>query len=694
MNFLHPTILWGLLAIAVPIIIHFFNLQRPKLILFSNIEFVKEVKKNVTRRIKLRQWLLLAARILAITMAVLAFATPVWVSQNTKMLRGNRSVAIVIDNSYSMTAGNEKGAYLQQAISLTRNIVNTYTPQDEILLMTTGGMRYKHNFGEREEILEELPNVKIQQRICSENEILNNLSKIFERSNNVIREIYFLSDFQASSVMADTGQIKLASDTSMLIKFVPLATREQKNVYLTSHKISSQIIEKNKPVKLTFTLVNDGENEVKELGIRVLIEGKVAALAAPTIASKSSQEVNISFSPTASGWQSGYIELDDYPIEFDNKRYFSFYVPEKEKILVVEGERSNGVHILYQDLFNQFEPTFISEKAISTVQFSDYKSVVISGLTDVSSGLSEQLSTFIKAGGGLMIFPGSNANLTNINAFLQGIGVGKFDNLVSNQTGSKASQADLKHTLFEGVFAPNQRTQDFDAPMVFKYYPFQAGSGAVQGKVISMENGNSILTEAIVGKGRMFLWSLFAGDAWSDLHVKTLFAPVMYRATQMMSRTQAAANNQELGKYTPMSVQTTKQDLIKLIGDKDLQYIPEQYVQSEATMLGFDKLDMKEGNYRIMQGETQLDRVSFNISDQESKLAFITKGDLADDMDKKGLSQVQVLAPEPHAITSTITVEKEGTPLWKYFIFFALLFLVAEILILRIGDGTSEDKKI
>ena len=143
MAFLFPGILWGLLALSVPIIVHFFNLQRPKQILFSNVAFVKEVKKSVVRRLKFKQWLLLLLRLLAISALVLAFASPVIVSENQKVLRGNRSVGIIIDNSYSMTARNERGQYFQQAISLARNILSNYSNEDEFLLMTTSNLKLK-----------------------------------------------------------------------------------------------------------------------------------------------------------------------------------------------------------------------------------------------------------------------------------------------------------------------------------------------------------------------------------------------------------------------------------------------------------------------------------------------------------------------------------------------------------------------
>ena len=44
MNFQNPKLLYALLAIAIPIIIHLFNLQRNKKIYFSSIRFLKEIK--------------------------------------------------------------------------------------------------------------------------------------------------------------------------------------------------------------------------------------------------------------------------------------------------------------------------------------------------------------------------------------------------------------------------------------------------------------------------------------------------------------------------------------------------------------------------------------------------------------------------------------------------------------------------
>jgi len=46
MQFLYPSFLWALLALAIPIIIHLFYFRRFKKVFFTNVKFLKEVKEE------------------------------------------------------------------------------------------------------------------------------------------------------------------------------------------------------------------------------------------------------------------------------------------------------------------------------------------------------------------------------------------------------------------------------------------------------------------------------------------------------------------------------------------------------------------------------------------------------------------------------------------------------------------------
>lgn len=66
MIFLNPSILFGLLAATIPILIHILNLRKLQKVEFSTLSFLKELQKSKIRKIKIKQWLLLLLRTLII----------------------------------------------------------------------------------------------------------------------------------------------------------------------------------------------------------------------------------------------------------------------------------------------------------------------------------------------------------------------------------------------------------------------------------------------------------------------------------------------------------------------------------------------------------------------------------------------------------------------------------------------------
>ena len=76
MEFVHPEILWGLGALAIPIIVHLLNFRRYKRVAFSHVAFLQQVERQTRSTQRLKHLLVLLARLLAITGLVLAFAQP------------------------------------------------------------------------------------------------------------------------------------------------------------------------------------------------------------------------------------------------------------------------------------------------------------------------------------------------------------------------------------------------------------------------------------------------------------------------------------------------------------------------------------------------------------------------------------------------------------------------------------------
>ena len=121
MNFAFPSFLWALSALSIPIIIHLFNFRRTTRIFFSNTRFLRQVRQETTQKRKLKQYLVLASRLLFLFFLVMAFAQPFLPAQ--EQMTSGREVTIYLDNSYSMLSlVGEKTRALDAGIRFSKEI--------------------------------------------------------------------------------------------------------------------------------------------------------------------------------------------------------------------------------------------------------------------------------------------------------------------------------------------------------------------------------------------------------------------------------------------------------------------------------------------------------------------------------------------------------------------------------------------
>ena len=74
--FLNPKFLFGLVAVAVPLLIHLFTKRRARKQQFSSVSFLRDIARRETRRLRVRNLLLMLLRMAAIAAFVLAMARP------------------------------------------------------------------------------------------------------------------------------------------------------------------------------------------------------------------------------------------------------------------------------------------------------------------------------------------------------------------------------------------------------------------------------------------------------------------------------------------------------------------------------------------------------------------------------------------------------------------------------------------
>ena len=140
MQFKHPEFLYALFALIIPILVHLFQLRRFKKVLFTNVQFLKQVEIQTRKSSQIKKWLTLLARLLAFAAIILAFAQPFFTSKNSAVQ--TQDTVIYLDNSFSMEAKGARGPLLQRSIQELISAI----PEEEEVSLFTNDLSFKNTY--------------------------------------------------------------------------------------------------------------------------------------------------------------------------------------------------------------------------------------------------------------------------------------------------------------------------------------------------------------------------------------------------------------------------------------------------------------------------------------------------------------------------------------------------------------------
>ncbi|MBN2571454.1 MAG: BatA and WFA domain-containing protein, partial [Ignavibacteriales bacterium] len=349
MIFLNPLVLFGLIATSIPVLIHLLNLKKLKKIEFSTLAFLKELQKSKIRKIKLKQWILLALRILIIAFLVMSFARP---TLKTISLGGTSSVAkttaiLILDDSFSMSVISEKGSYFNQAKQVIKTIISELQEGDEIALLKTSDRNDReiiltNNFSN---VIKDLNDSEIKDRSGTLHNAILKAGMLLSQSKNFNKEIYIFSDYQKSRMFEEESQLSdlkdLFTEDTRLYNF-KYTEKDVFNIAITDFKINNQIFQKNATLDFSATVKNESERTVSNGVISLFINGERKAQQSFNLNSNESNEINFEITLQNEGLLEVMTEIEDDDILNDNRRYLSLYIPEFINVLIFVDEDSDA----------------------------------------------------------------------------------------------------------------------------------------------------------------------------------------------------------------------------------------------------------------------------------------------------------------------------------------------------------------
>ena len=681
MTFLNPLILLGLAAAAIPIVVHLFNFRKPKRVDFSTLRFVREIEATAMRRVRIRQWLLLALRTLALIFLVLAFARPTRTAEASGVFGddGAQSLALVVDNSRSMLLRDAQGAFLDQALDLSDQILEATGPGDErTIVPMSAPPEYRPvpftTPGPARDVVAGLAAAPGAEPLTS---AVARAASVLEGAVHPRREIVVVSDLQAAT-FTDSANVSLPEDVE--IALVPVGSRQPVNTAVTDVEIVSRIIEPGRPVTVRATVQRFG-GDAGTIGASLSLDGQRVSEAAVDLVPGEPATVDFTVTPRQRGWLGGEVRIESDDAEWDDVRYLTIHVPPAPRVLVVRGANARADLVsLALSVSAERGGLVLNEVAEETLPSADLTNtdaVILVGPSALGSGMTSALEAFIAAGGGVLAFAGDD--VSSLNGLLSAVGGGRL----AEPTGRDDSQGgfadtDLDHPLFVGVFDGANPTPE--SPDVRRFARYTPGGGD-ESALIGLAAGGPFLQEIRRGEGSLLLATVAPDLDWSDLPQRGLFVPLLYRSVAYLAAGSASAETGTLSVRDGGQLRVEGADSsepLRLVAPDGTSLTPIQRTVPGAVVLDVDDAAETAGVYAVMQGDRILRTVAVNEDARESDPTRLDPEEAARQLEARTGRPVRVVDA---AAGLAATAKGSGFSLWTVFLALALTCLVAETLL-------------
>ena len=675
MQFLYPAFLFGLLALAIPVIIHLFNFRRFKTVYFTNVRFLKNIQEETATKSRLKHILVLISRMLAIIFLVLAFAQPFIPSEQSANKATKKAVSIYIDNSFSMEAVNNDEQLLNIAKRKAEEIVNGYTIDDQFQLLTND-MEAKHQrLVSKEEMLQMITQVQRTPEVRSLSEIVKRQRDILNRDKaQSQKNIYAISDFQKNAAGFE-------NDTTLNINLVHLQGKDQRNLAIDSIWFAGPVQILNQPIQLCYTISNYGEDEITNAPVTLKLNEQIKSIADITIPPLSKITDTMTFTLNESGWHNGELGVKDYPVTFDDVLYFTFQPVSQIPVITINGKTENT---FIQSLIGKNSLFALTNNNAAQIDFSSldkFDLIILNEVKSISGGLADALNQQLERGCNIIIFPPADMDVAAVNNFLQMNSAGTYGNYVKSKRNVTA--INTKNPVFTDVF--EKVPKNLSLPFATESFQINAFSQTIEEMVMEFGDHRPMVAGYPAKQGVIYLSAVPLVREITDLQVQaSLFAPMMYKI--------AVSTQKKMSLYATIG-ETKWIDLpgINLTGDATLkvksnnnEFIPEIRKAGNLTAVNLSDYTNVSGIYTLLQpgapeGNTN-QTLALNYNRSESDLSFETAASLKE---RYNAANINVIDDINRDFAGVVTQMNEGTPLWKFCIIFVLIFLAAEILLIR-----------
>lgn len=642
MQFIYPNILYALAALLIPVFIHLFQLRKFRTVPFTNVAFLKKVKIQTRKSSQLKKWLTLLARLLAFLCLIIAFARPYWPSQ-TNQVANPQELVVYLDDSQSMEAKGDRGALLSRAV---QDLLETI-PQDKIFSLFTNTESYPNTTvtAIRDDLLQR-PYTSVQLPYAS---VARKAQRLFSKQSSTTKNLVWVSDFQQRY---DLDIKKLPSN--MVHHFTQVQPEAIRNIKIDT--AFAKYLGTDNTIQLQVKLSRTGATP-NDIAVALYNTNQLVTKSSVTFEDDSTTAGTDFALTLPSDSFRGELRIEDAGLSYDNSYFFSINPPKKLRVLCIGNSETSFLTKIYPS--EEFDLLIKNERNIDFSLIPEQNVCILYELPKISIELSNTLQNYIRDGGTLLVIPPAEGTLSGYATLLSSSGLTLQTPAITNER--RITTIAFSHPLYTNVF--DQEVTNFQYPLVESYYRLNGGN-----TVLGFEDGLPFLSSS----GNVYVFASALNSATTNFKQSPLIVPTFYSAAR---RTASASElSYTLNRKNTLTITTeVKPDqVLTLQKDEGQPIIPQQKQFAQRVEIITNDILPEAGIYAVKNQDSLLQYTAFNYDRAESDLFYHNFENTNTEI-KNQLSETLV------AIEESTQLQE----LWKWFLIFALLFLVIELLILK-----------
>lgn len=640
MTFLEPLILWGLPIALLPVIIHLFNRLRHRSIDWGAMMFLLSATRKSTKYAKLRQWLILLFRVLAVLVLVLAVSRPLaggWVGW--VLHPAPDAIVLVLDRSASMEARMPGGNISKRAetVRLFSEAAKGYQETSRFVLFDTA-LRAPSEIGDASA----LPQLSSVAGTDTAADIPATLQAVVEwagRNRVGSFEIWLGSDLQASNWQPDSERWKVLSSQLAALPQnvrVRLLTLDQppagENWSVSVSEVNRRL--RSEPPELDVTLQIERNNPARAtMPVSIGTDGNRAQvdleLSGQSFRYRHKLVVE---SATSSGWGKVELPADDSPR--DNAAYFVYGPPVQLRTLVVATDPSAGRILQLAAAPVPGDTNRVAEgvapERIEAMPLSEY-ALILWQAPAPRDAAARKLKEFMEQGGSVMLFASGEP--------------GHFEGLSFGE--AQTAEADKPWPVAqwkrdEGLLANTE--ENLSLPLNELVVTRRQPLGGEQGVLATFEDRGALFVRRVVGRGELVGCATSPSAEWSNLREGLVLVPAVQRLLQSGGRRFTQASMLNCGQVAPAG----EENWVSVEGVKDVRVQAGVY---------------RAGNRLVAVNRPAAETEPETLEPAKARALF-------------GPVKVQLFAEQKQG------EGKLQAELWRTFLFVMLLFLVVEAILI------------